>query len=891
MPFWHNLSSDIILKQLGTTENGLSMVEAEKRLKIHGENIIQIIPPLSSIRLYLRQFHNILIYILLLSALITALIQHWTDMAVILCVVFINACIGFIQESKAEKALRAVRDLLIANATVLRDGQTHVLPAAQLVPGDIVIITAGDKVPADLRLIMAHNLRTQESILTGESLDIKKTTQPVNQDTILSERSCMAYSGTFITTGQAKGLVVATGVHTEVGRISNLIKIDEMQTPLIIKLNRFSYWLAAFILLVALGVFIYGLMIRNLPINEMFMIITSIIVSVIPEGLPATISITMAFGMRAMAKRNAIVRRLPIIEALGSVNVICTDKTGTLTRNELVVTDIVTAQHIFYVTGIGYTPKGKILFENKEIKFDEYPTIKDISYAALLNNDATIKFKKDTWELNGDPTEGAIMAFAQKVGQEAEKLHKIWPRIDVIPFSAEARYMATLHHNINGIGVIYIKGAPEQILAMCNSQQGADGNEEELDFSYWETEINNLAKNGKRVLAIAHRHTSKEHNILQHKDIQEKMTLLGLLGIMDTPREEARNAIASCLNAGIEVKMITGDHMLTASAIAEMLDIPNSKQVIVGSDIEKLSNEVLIQVVKNIHVYARMLPEHKLRLVKLLQEGGAVVAMTGDGVNDAPALKAANIGIAMGRQGTEVAKEVSDLILADNNFTSIVHAIEEGRNIYKNIKHTIQFMLVTDGAEGLTLLVSVFAGWILPIMPLQILWVNMVTAVMLSLTFSFVRSNSSNMRDAPVPIGAPLFSKSAIGLMLWHIFLITGGTIGIFFFEMQIKDTDLARTVAINGLVFFQIYYLWGMFFLQKQNSNLTPAIFATGGVLLCQLAFNYIPWMQNIFSTKSMNGLEWFKVIMISGIIFIWLWIERLLILVASKCNNPSKI
>lgn len=878
-PIWYSLSTDEVLKQLDTPAEGLTSVEAALRLKVHGENTVHTAPPISVARRFLRQFHNILIYILLVSVLATILMQHWIDTTVILCVVLVNALVGFIQENKAENALAAIRALLTINANVLRNGQPHIIAASELVPGDVVLLTAGDKVPADLRVLEAHSIRAQQAILTGESLDVEKSIQPVPPDTGLSERACMAYSGTLITMGQGKGVVVATAAHTELGKISSMVTGAEApQTVLAVKLSRFSRWLAAFIILASVGVFAYGLLVRHLPMDEMFMVMIGIAVSSIPEGLPAVISMIMAFGVRAMAKRNAIVRHLQVIEALGSVTVICTDKTGTLTKNELAVTDIVTAEHSFCVTGVGYSPEGRILFEDKDITLAEYPTVCDMGCAALLNNDAVLKLKKGVWELNGDPTEGALMAFAYKAGHAPEQMREALPRTDVIPFSAEARYMATLHHGMDGGGIIYIKGAPEQILSMCHYQQRVDGKHEVLNREYWHGQVDALAKEGKRVLAIAHRHASEAHRTLRHKDIQEKLTLLGLFGIMDTPREEARDAIAACLNAGITVKMITGDHVLTASAIGKMLGIPDSSRVMTGMDIERFSDSALMQTVRDVNIYARMHPEHKLRLVKALQEGGAVAAMTGDGVNDAPALKAANIGIAMGRQGTEVAKESADLILVDDNFASIVEAVEEGRNIYQNIKRTIQFMLITDGAEGLTLLLAMLIGITLPITPLQILWVNLVTAVTLSLAFAFTPRDPNIMRCMPLPPSMPLFTKQTVSAMLLHVILITGSTIGLFLYEIQSGNQALARTIALNVLVFFQIYYLWGVFPLQGKLRSLMPVMLATAGVLIFQLILTYTPLMQRIFSTVPLDGVAWCKILIVSSIIFIWLWMEGVL-------------
>ncbi len=770
---WHTLSIDETLNRLAISTEGLSAPEAENRLESYGKNAIIAGRSYSTVRRFFLQFNNVLIYILLASALITASMRHWTDTGVIVAVIFINALIGFIQERKSEAALSAIRKLLSLRATVLRDGKLHMADAALLVPGDVVLLTSGDKVPADLRLIEAHSLRTQEAILTGESLDVEKSDQAVAKETPLGSRTCMAYSGTLVTYGQGRGVVVETGKKTEIGRISAMIdKVASPQTTLTIKLARFSRWLAACIVLLSLGVFFFGIYVRHLPMEEMFMVMIGIAVSSIPEGLPAVISITMALGVQAMAQRNAIVRHLPVIEALGSVTIICTDKTGTLTRNELEVTDIVTAEKAFCVTGIGYSPEGEILFDNQKIALAEHPTVCDMGRAAMLNNDATLTLKKSVWEINGDPTEGALMAFARKAGHELEVTRKAWPRTDVIPFSPEQRYMATLHHGAKGSGFIYVKGAPEQILAMCGGQQRADGTDEKLRTDYWQTRIGELAREGKRVLAVARRHAVKSQNALRREDIQEGLILLGLFGIMDSPREEAKLAIAACLQGGIGVKMITGDHVLTASSIGALLGIPDGKRVMTGADMERLSDAALAQSVRSVNIYARMHPEHKLRLVQALQALGAVVAMTGDGVNDAPALKSADIGISMGKQGTAVAKEASDLVLADDNFASIVHAVEEGRNIYRNIKRTIQFMLVTDGAEGVTLLIATLAGFTLPITPLQILWVNMVTAVTLSLAFAFAPHDPSVMHSRPLPADTPLFSRRAVGAMLWHILFL-----------------------------------------------------------------------------------------------------------------------
>lgn len=878
-PLWYSLSSAEALKQLGSFAHGLTQEEAVARLKVHGENTVQVAARTSVIQRFLHQLHDPLIYVLFAAGCVTALLQHWTDTGVIAAVVVINALIGFIQEQKAENALAAIRQLLSANANVLRGGQQHMLPAKDIVPGDIVLLAAGDKVPADLRLLTAHSLRTQEAILTGESLDIEKSTHASPADASLGERVSMTYSGTLVTAGQGKGVVVATGTHTEIGRISVMLtSVETPDTPLTRKLTRFSRWLAGAVVLLALLVFALGVVVRGLPMEEMFMVMIAIAVSAIPEGLPAVISITLALGVRAMAKRNAIVRHLPVIEALGNVTVICTDKTGTLTRNELTVTDIITSQRLFSVTGVGYAPDGKILLQEQEVALTEYPAVQAMAYAAALNNDATLRLCKGVWELNGDPTEGALMAFAYKAGNDREALCQAWPRADVIPFSAEARYMATLHHGSQE-SVIYVKGAPEEVLAMCRFQQ--DGyTEHALDTEYWKARVPELAGKGKRVLAVAKRNASEQKRDLKYEDVKEGLTLLGLFGIMDMAREEAKPAISACLAADITVKMITGDHALTASAIGTMLGIPESGRVMTGQDIDCLSEVALAQAVEEVNIYARMHPEHKLKLVRALQAKGEVVAMTGDGVNDAPALKMADIGIAMGRAGTEVAKEASALVLADDNFTSIVSAVEEGRNIYRNIRRTIQFMLVTDGCEGLVLVLATLMGFALPITPLQILWVNMVTAVTLSLSFAFAPYDPDVMRQKPIPLNAPVFSRQQIVLFLWHVTIMAAGTIGLFLYEIRSGEVEVARTMAVNALVGFQIYYLWGLLLMQKKREHdsraYLPLIGSTVAILTLQTLLTYTPWMQGIFLTASLDVQDWLKINAVAIAIALWIMIEK---------------
>jgi magnesium-transporting ATPase (P-type) len=883
---WHNISSTEALRQLGGNAHGLGGDEPLKRAARFGDNTLPASKPYSAFRCLIHQFNNILIYILMVSGAVTAMLQHWTDTAVIFSVIMINALIGFIQENKAEKALAAIRHLLSPHANVLRDGRPTLIDAQFLVPGDIVLIAAGDKVPADLRLLHSHSLRVQESILTGESLDVHKNAHAVAEDTPLGSRSCMAYSGTLITAGQGTGVVVATGINTEIGRISAMLgTVESPQTPLTLKLTLFSKYLATVIVMIAVSVFVFGVYVRGLPFDEMFMVMIGIAVASIPEGLPAVMSITLAMGVRAMARRNALVRYLPVIESLGNTTVICTDKTGTLTRNELSVSHMVASGHSFAVTGVGYAPEGKFLVDASEIRLSDYEFSQEMLHGAALNNDAVLQLKEGVWELNGDPTEGALVALALKAGHRQESLNEQFPRRDVLPFSAEERYMATLHDCGIGQRVTYVKGAPERIFTMCAQQLGTNGELQEIQIDYWEKQVQAMARSGERVLAIARKYFPADHAQLKRTDIESGLVLLGLFGITDQPRGEAKPAIAACYRAGISVKMITGDHVLTASAIGRQLGIHDSEKVISGSELDNMTDSALFDTVGQVNIYARMHPEHKLRLVKALQQQGEIVAMTGDGVNDAPALKMANVGIAMGRQGTEVAKEASSLVLVDDNFTSIVHAVEQGRNIYRNIRRTIQFMMVTDFSEGLVLLVATFLGITLPITPIQILWVNLVTAVTLSLAFAFSPHDPQAMLRKPFAVDAPIFSKRAVVMLVEHTLLLTAATMGVFLYATGLGyDTPVTRAMAINTLVCLQIAYLWWLFpHISAAGKNIfihyLPAIIGSLGVIVFQIIFTYTPWTQLVFSVSPPDITAWFAILIVSVAASVWLWLEHFLL------------
>jgi magnesium-transporting ATPase (P-type) len=660
LPSWHAIEAGEVLSIIGVREGGLSEKEASDCL--------------------------------VAAAGITVYLGHWVDAGVIAGVVILNALIGFIQEGKAEKALEAIQTMLSNQATVLRDARRRTLPAEEIVPGDIVLLQSGDKVPADLRLIKVKDLRIDESILTGESVPVDKDVYPVDESATVGDRKCIAHSGTLVTYGQGTGVVTGTGDSTEIGRINEMLaRVQPLTTRLIRQMAEFSHLLTIAILGLATATFAFGILVRNHTASEMFLAGVGLAVAAIPEGLPAIITITLAIGVQRMAKQRAIIRRLPAVETLGSVTVICTDKTGTLTRNEMMVRTVATANNLFNVSGGGYDPHGGFSVMGQEVSTSDHPGLSELALAALLCNDATVRKEGGEWAMSGDPTEGALVTCALKAGLDPALTNEEFPRLDVIPFESEHKFMATLHRDHAGHKFIYLKGAPERIMEMC-SRQRTQGEDRPLDVRYWHERIDEIALRGERVLAIATRVAEEQQQGLSFSDVTGGMTLLGLCGIIDPPRDEAMEAVKKCRSAGICVKMITGDHAVTAKAIGVQMGIGDGVTAVIGAELEGMSDEQLRETAKKVFVFARVSPEHKLRLVQALQAEGEVVAMTGDGVNDAPALKRADVGIAMGVKGTEVAKESAEMVLADDNFASIANAVEEGRTVYDNIILHLSFL-------------------------------------------------------------------------------------------------------------------------------------------------------------------------------------------------------
>ncbi|WP_241087364.1 cation-transporting P-type ATPase [Candidatus Vondammii sp. HM_W22] len=884
---WYATATDDVLRILETSTHGLSASEAKLRLGKHGENRLPEARPRGPLLRFLSQFHNVLIYVLIGAGVVTMLLKHWIDASVIFGVVLINAAIGFIQEGKAENALRAIRQMLSPHAMAYRDGKRITISATELVPGDVVALQSGDRVPADLRLFKIKNLQIQESVLTGESVATEKNTQPVAADAVLGDRFSMAYSGTLVTYGQGTGVVVTTGSQTEIGCISTLVSgVDVITTPMLRQIARFGRWLTAAILAIATITFAFGVLIRQYAAADMFTAVVGLAVAAIPEGLPAIMTITLAIGVQRMAQRRAIIRRLPAVETLGAVGVICSDKTGTLTRNEMTLRSIITADNHFHIEGTGYDFHGAFLREQVEISPDDYPSLLETIRAAILCNDATLERQGDLWQVHGNPMEGALLVAGHKANMEPEQESKRYPRTDLIPFEAQHRFMATLHHSHTGEAWIFLKGAPEQVLDLCLQQRSDNGNQP-IDPAYWEQQTETLATKGQRVLAVAFKPAASHQTELDFTDVGSGMVLLGLLGLIDPPREEAISAIAKCQAAGIRVKMITGDHATTAQAIAWQLNLKNREDVLTGKHLDTMSEDELQAQVWKVDIYARVSPEHKLRLVHLLQSHGAVVAMTGDGVNDAPALKRADVGTAMGQAGTEAAKEASEMVLADDNFASIAYAVEEGRTVYDNLKKAILFILPTNGGEALVIMTAILLGFQeLPLTPAQILWVNMITAVTLALALAFEPAEHDVMKRPPRNPREAILSR----LLLWRIafvsLIITAGCFGLFFWEMeQGSSIERARTVAVNTLVMFEIFYLFNSRYISAPVLNIQGLLgnryilIAVAILILFQLLFTYWAPMQMLFGTSFIEPLIWLRIILVASTVLFLVEIEKSLI------------
>ena len=879
-PAWHALPGEAVVDELQTDAvRGLPAAEIAARRARFGPNAL---PPPRRRGPWLRfalQFHNPLIYVLLAAGAITFALRDYVDAGVIVGVVIINALIGFVQEGKAEKALEAVRAMLASHATVVRDGERHEVDAADLVPGDIVLLESGARVPADLRLLRVKNLRVGEAALTGESLPVDKSAEPVPEGAMIGDRRAMAYSGTTVGYGQARGVVVATGTATEIGRIGTLVgALGVLATPLTRRLDQFARQITLFILAVGALTFAYGYGVRQMPMLDIFLAVVGLAVAAIPEGLPAIVTIVLAIGTRAMARSRAIIRRLPAVETLGSVTVICSDKTGTLTRNEMTAVQVMLPAHSLAVSGVGYAPEGGFTRDDAAIDPAADAPLVALARAALLCNDARVQQGAEGWQLVGDPTEGALVTLARKAGLNPQELAAACPRVDEIPFESAHRYMATLHHDHAGHAFVLLKGAPERVLGLCTTT--ADG--QPLDPAAWQARMEAAARAGQRVLALARCEMPAGTPALAMSDITPRFALLGLVGLIDPPRAEAVAAVAECQRAGLRVKMITGDHAVTAAAIGAQLGL-QAEAPLTGEAIEALDDAALRQRVQHTDVFARASPEHKLRLVAALQAEGELVAMTGDGVNDAPALKAADIGVAMGQKGTDAAREAADLVLTDDNFATIARAVREGRVVFDNIKKSLLFILPTNGGEAGVILLAVFAGLALPVTAGQILWVNMITAVTLALALAFEPGERGVMQRPPRAPREPLVTRVLAARIAYVSLLMVGVTFAAFEWVLARGDSlEAARTAAVNMLVVGELVYLFNVRHFTASALRLESltgnrvALWMSGLLIGFQLLFTYAPPMQHIFHTVALDVQTWGLILALGAAKFIAVELEK---------------
>ncbi|GLK83981.1 carbonate dehydratase [Ancylobacter defluvii] len=875
-PLWHALPHHDVAHHLGVTADGLSGGEASARLARHGPNRLPEPPRQHPLLRFLAQFNNMLIYFLLAGALAAWLIGHGVDAGVILAVVLANAIIGYVQEGKAEEALRAIREMITPHATALRDGQRVSIGAHELVPGDVVLLEPGDRVPADARLMRARGMRIDESVLTGESVAAEKHEEPAPEAAALGDRHSMAFSGTTVAAGQGAAVVVATGVRSEIGRIGKLMaEVEPMATPLLRQIDGFARrftWLAFGGAALLFG---FAVAFRGHDWADALIAVVALAVGVVPEGLPAVITITLAIGVRRMAARNAVIRLLPAVETLGATSVICSDKTGTLTRNEMTARRIFVPEGEVEVEGGGYKPEGRIVWTGAAKAGAATQAALPLIRAGLLCNDAQLRREADHWSVEGDPMEGALVTLAIKAGLDPAAERSSWIRRDEIPFDAAYRFMATAHEGPGGEKILFIKGAPEALLPRCGA-----------DPALWGAHVEAAAGHGERVLAERAKTVAQLPERLGFDDANEGFRFLGLVGFIDPPRPEAVAAIAECHSAGIEVKMITGDHAATAVAIARQLGIAEEPLAATGAEVDAADDEALVGIARRISVFARTSPENKLRIVRALQSTGAVVAMTGDGVNDAPSLRQADVGIAMGRKGTEAAKQAAEIVLVDDNFASIVAAVREGRTVYDNIRKMIAWTLPTNGGEVLCVIVAILAGALMPMSPAQILWINLVLSATLGLALAFEPTEPGIMQRPPRPAKAGLLSPFMIWRIVFVSLLFLVAALGLFQLSLaRGQGVDLARTIVVNAIVVMEIFYLFNVRYIRGSSLTLTgvvgtPAVIAAlVVVVMAQFAFTYLPLMQEIFLTRPVALLDGIMIIGVGVALMGVLEVEKLVL------------
>jgi cation-transporting ATPase F len=878
---WHSITAEEAASSLGVSmAEGLSAAEVTRRQAESGPNRVSARRGRPAWLKFLQQFHQPLVYIMLVAVGVTASLGEWVDASVIGGIVLINAIVGFLQETKAETAIEALAKMVVTEATVRREGKKVRIASETLVPGEVVLLQSGDRVPADMRLIEIRSLEVDESALTGESLPVAKQLEVLPAATELADRRNLAYAGTFITSGQGEGIVCVTGDQTETGRIAGLIAgAVELSTPLTKQIARFSQMILWVILGLAAITFAVGVMRGEKPAG-MFMAAVALAVGAIPEGLPAAVTIVLAIGVSRMARRQAIIRKLPAVETLGSTTVICSDKTGTLTENQMTVREVFAGGRLYAVTGSGYESKGEILLDGSAVKLDEHAALAECLRAGLLCNDSQLVIKEGRAAVQGDPTEGAMIVAAEKVGLKHNEMRGESARVDMIPFESEHMFRATLNED-EGERVIYQVGALERLLDRCNDVLGDDGNTTALDKAVVLKSAETMAAHGLRVLAMVRRQVDKAHDKLECEHVAEAMTFLGIQGMIDPPRAAAVASVANFVKAGIQVKMITGDHLITARAIAEQIGL-KSDEALSGGDLEKISDADLPEVAERTSVFARVAPEQKLRLVKALQTRGHVVAMTGDGVNDAPALKQADIGVAMGISGTDVAKGAAAMILTDDNFASIEAAVEEGRGVYDNLTKFIVWIIPTNLGESLMLLSAIMLGLPLPLVPLQLLWINL-TDTFLGLSLAFEPKEGDVMNRPPRPTQQPLLPWGLILRSGLVSSIMLAGGLGVFLWELRMENASLAaaRTAVVNVIVLVQVFYLFNCRTLKQSAFSIglfTNRWVVVGALamLVAQVFFTHSAVLNQLFRSAPITLGSWLRATTAAVLVFIVVEIEK---------------
>ena len=891
---WHSIDYNEVLNILKSSANGLNSEEVKDRLKTYGVNELKRKSKDSVLKVLWRQVNNPLIWVLIGSSTLATALGKITDGMVVLGVVVINSIIGFIQEYKAGKAIEALSSMVPENATVIRNGIIVTIPVSDIVPGDIVQVAAGDRIPADMRILQQKSLQIEEAALTGESVPSQKNSESVHADAVIGDRKCMVYSGTLVVSGTATAIVVNTGMNTELGKISDMLnEAVDLETPLKQKLGVIGKYLTLGIIAITLVIMIVGTS-RALgqgvllfdALKESIIFAIALAVGAIPEGLPAVVTIALAIGVQRMAKRKAIIRKLPAVETLGSTTIICSDKTGTLTRNEMTVNELWNFNYNVQVSGVGYHKTGKFKQDGFEI-LNLPDEMLLLLKKAVLCSDANVVYEGDNYSISGDPTEVSIVVAATKAGISIDGLRQEFVRKDVFPFDSENQFMLTLNDNL------ILKGAPEVVLKRCSSHIGGIS----LDIQKIISQIELLGSKGMRVLAIAQK-TKNNSNQISIGDMESDFEFIGLIAMIDPPRIEAIESIKACHNAGITVKMITGDHQATARAIGIELGLSENGNVVTGVALSKMNDEELDKIIQSTNIFARVAPEHKLRLVKALQKNNEIVAMTGDGVNDAPSLKQSNVGVAMGITGTSVSKESADIVLADDNFSSIAAAVEEGRRVYDNLLKSLAFLLPTNLGLALILIFSIIffpfdpitKVLLLPLLPTQLLWINLVAAIALALPLAFEVKEPNVMNRPPRKPNEPLFSRFVTFRVLFVSILMTLGTIALFTWEYAdtlAKGMDqhdaLARsqTIAVTFIIFFQIFYLINCRSLK--DSFLKIGVFSNvfifwgiGAILVFQALLIYTPFMQKIFGTASLDGEGLLMALISSSAIFVLISVEK---------------